>query len=28
VEDTFTKSFAPTAMVIVDPRWKEVGPVY
>jgi hypothetical protein len=28
VEDAFTKSFAPAAMVIVDPRWREVGLVY
>jgi hypothetical protein len=28
VEDAFTKSFAPAAMVIVDPRWREVGPIY
>jgi hypothetical protein len=28
VEDAFTKSFAPAAMVIVDPRWREVGSIY
>jgi hypothetical protein len=28
VEDAFTKIFDLAAMVIVDPRWREVGPIY
>jgi hypothetical protein len=28
MEDAFTKSFAPAAIVIVDPRWREMGPIY
>jgi hypothetical protein len=28
VKDVFAKSFAPAAMVIVDPRWREVGLIY
>jgi hypothetical protein len=28
VEDAFMKSFAPAVMIIVDPRWREVDPIY
>jgi hypothetical protein len=28
VKDVFTKSFAPAAMIIVDPRGREVGSIY